>query len=161
MTAPPRIALVGCVKTKRQGTHEAKDLYVSPLFVRRRAYVERLGLPWFILSAAHGLVAPEERLHDYERTLNRMTAGERRAWGERVIEDLRTRLGDLAGLVVEVHAGSHYVKAVEAGLRASGATIVVPTAHLGLGEELAWYGPPHRPAGPGWRASWAGVSPRD
>jgi hypothetical protein len=101
-----RIALVGCVKTKRHGEHEARDLYVSPLFRKRRAYVEAAGMPWYILSAEHGLQAPASKLRDYERTLDAMMSAERRAWGQRVIAQLEEELGDLAGLVFEVHAGS-------------------------------------------------------
>ncbi len=135
-----RIALVGCVKTKRKGTFPARDLYVSPLFLKRRAYVEATGVRWWILSAEHGLVAPMTNLRDYERTLNRMSAADRRSWGERVLRQLRAELGSLDGYTFEVHAGSHYVAAIAAGLRAAGATIDLPTAGLGLGQQLAWYG---------------------
>ena len=46
-------------------------------------------------------------------------------------------------------AGSHYTDAIAAGLREAGATIEVPTAGLGLGRQLAWYGTrTTTPAGP-------------
>jgi hypothetical protein len=140
-----RIALVGCVKTKRKGTYPARDLYVSPLFRKRRAFVEAAGPRWWILSAAYGLVAPETRLRDYERTLNAMGAAERREWGRRVLEALRTDLGDVGQHSFEIHAGSHYVNAIAPGLRAAGATVDVPTAGLALGRQLAWYGQRIRP----------------
>jgi hypothetical protein len=38
----------------------ARDLYRSPLFRKERAYAEQSGVPWFILSAEHGLGAPDE-----------------------------------------------------------------------------------------------------
>jgi hypothetical protein len=50
-----RIGLVGCVKDKVNVPTKARDLYVSPLFVGRRRYVERTCDQWWILSAAHGL----------------------------------------------------------------------------------------------------------
>lgn len=68
-----------------------------------------------------------------------MTQGERRAWGQRVLVDLRARVGDLRGVVLEIHAGSRYVSAIAADLRAAGAQVEVPTAHLRLGQQLAWY----------------------
>lgn len=134
-----RIALVGCVKSKRPGTHPARDLYISPLFTKRRAYVEAAGLPWWVLSAKHGLVAPNLPIHHYDQTLNRMGIAERRAWGERVLDQLRRELGDLGRYTVEIHAGSRYVDAIAPGLAEAGARIVVPTAHLGLGQQLAFY----------------------
>ena len=140
-----RIALVGCVKTKRKGTHPARDLYVSPLFRKRCAYVEAEGLRWWILSAEYGLVAPDVPLRDYNRTLNAMRAAERRAWGQRVLEALRAELGDLGEYAFDIHAGSHYVTAIAPGLRDAGATVDVPTAGLGLGRQLAWYGQRIRP----------------
>ncbi len=139
MNTERRIALVGCVKTKRSGVHPARDLYVSPLFLRRRAFVEAARLPWFILSAKHGLVAPEAELRKYEMTLNTMSAADRRAWGARVLGQLREQLGDLDGLTFEFHAGARYVEALEQGLGEAGARIDVPTEGLTMGRQLAWY----------------------
>ncbi len=61
----------------------AKDLYVSALFDKERAYAERTGIPWFILSAQHGLVAPDEVLEPTTSACPRphattAAAGERR-----------------------------------------------------------------------------------
>ena len=56
----PTLLLVACVKEKLAAPAAARDLYVSPLFKKEREYAERAGLPWFILSAEHGLVAPDE-----------------------------------------------------------------------------------------------------
>ena len=75
------LLLVTCVKSKLTVPAAAKDLYVSPLFTRQRAYAENRGLPWFILSAEHGLVAPEEWLAPYERYLPDTPAAYRAAWG--------------------------------------------------------------------------------
>jgi hypothetical protein len=46
-----------------------KDLCISALFRKERAYTARAAVPWFILSAEHGLVAPDEWLAPYERYL--------------------------------------------------------------------------------------------
>jgi Family of unknown function (DUF6884) len=53
------LVLVGCVKTKADRPQAARDLYRSPLFERRRRYAEQYAARWYILSAEHGLVAPE------------------------------------------------------------------------------------------------------
>jgi hypothetical protein len=65
-----RIGLVGCVKTKRSFASPGKDLYASPLFRGRRRYVEASCDRWFVLSALHGLVAPDEVLEPYDVTLS-------------------------------------------------------------------------------------------
>lgn len=57
--------LLGCVATKRASRAPAKDLYCSPLWVRRRSYAESSCRPWFILSALHGLVEPDRPLDPY------------------------------------------------------------------------------------------------
>jgi hypothetical protein len=80
--------LVSCVAAKRSAAAPARDLYISDWFQKARAYVEKQGDPWFILSAKHGLVRPDQVLQPYELTLNNMAAKERRAWAQRVLEAL-------------------------------------------------------------------------
>lgn len=133
------ISLVGCVKAKRSGTHAAKDLYASPLFRGRRRWVERSGMPWWILSAKFGLVAPDRPIPSYDQTLNEMSRSERATWGSWVLEDLRQELGSFEGSRVEIHAGALYVGAIQPGLASGRATVSVPTAGLGVGEQLRFY----------------------
>ena len=62
--ASPDIILVGCVK-KKLGSDRvipAKDLYISRLYECRRAYAERYGCPWYILSAKYGLLDPDTKI---------------------------------------------------------------------------------------------------
>lgn len=83
------VALVSCVKSKRDHPAAARDLYTSPLFRLSRSYAERRADAWFVLSALHGLVPPGEVLAPYEVTLNAMPAADRRAWASRVHAQLR------------------------------------------------------------------------
>src|SRR3546814_861850 len=57
--SPSPVFLVACVAAKLDRPAPARDLYASPWFQKARAYVERQGGAWFILSAKHGLTAPE------------------------------------------------------------------------------------------------------
>lgn len=140
MSGPRRIGLVGCVKQKRTEPSPAEDLYTSPLFRGRRAYVQRTCARWFILSAEHGLVEPDRVLAYYDSTLNDAPVAHRRAWSARVLDDLDRACGDLKGTVVEIHAGANYrVWGLDAGLRARGAAIEVPTEGLSFGRQLAYY----------------------
>ena len=133
------LVLITCVKTKRRKPCAAQDLYVSPLFGKQRAYAEESGLPWFILSAEYGLVAPDEWLSPYERYLSDTPAAFRSAWGIWVTARLQLLAGPLDGRVVEVHAGSAYIEAMRPHLEAQGATLLEPLRGFSMGARLAWY----------------------
>ena len=64
-----RIALVSCVKKKRGSAAFARDLYLSQLFRGLRCYAESHADVWYILSAEHGLLKPDQIVEPYERTL--------------------------------------------------------------------------------------------
>ncbi len=138
---PADVLLVGCVKSKLDRPAPARDLYTSPLFRKERAYAEANGVPWFVLSAEHGLVEPSRVIEPYELRLGSTDRGYRVAWGASVVEDLANVLGDLTSKRVEVHAGAAYVKAIRKLLTDAGATVVEPLEGLTMGERLAWYGP--------------------
>lgn len=133
------IVLVGCVKTKREHGAPAKDLYVSDYFLKMRAYAEASGRPWFILSAEHGLVRPDEWLEPYERYLPDTPRGYREAWGHKAAAELEQVVGSLGGLVVEIHAGAAYVESLDAPLRALGAEVIDKLKGLSIGHRLSWY----------------------
>ena len=127
----PDLVLVGCVKQKQPGRHRARDLYTSTLWGGRRRYAEALGNPWFILSAEHGLVCPDDEIVYYNQSLNNMGAPQRRGWSKRVLKALDTEAPPLKGKTVEIHAGAAYRNwGLVDGLRQRGATVQVPLAHL-------------------------------
>ena len=135
-----RIGLVGCVKSKLTHQAPASDLYISPLFLGRRAYVSRSCSRWLILSALHGLVRPEAVLQPYDVSLNAAAGAERRLWATKVLHQLDEEFGSCAGLVFEIHAGANYTEfGLISGLRGRGATIEQPVAGLTMGEQLAFY----------------------
>ncbi len=134
-----RVVLVACAKSKLSAPAPAKDLYRSPRFRKARAYAERLGDPWFILSAEHGLVAPDEWLAPYERYLPDTSREYRRAWGDWVVVRLDLLLGGLAETVVELHAGESYVQPIIAGLERLGAVVERPLQGLTSGRWQGWY----------------------
>jgi hypothetical protein len=121
----------GCVKSKRSCPAPAKDLYVSPLLTHERRFAEAAGVPWLILSAEYGLVAPDEWLSPYERYLPETPTGYRSVWGSWVAERLEMLAGPLAQKVIEIHAGSTYADAVTGPLQNKGATLRFPLAGLG------------------------------
>jgi hypothetical protein len=135
-----RVGLVGCVKQQAARRAEAQDLFVSPLFRGRRTYVERTCGRWYVLSALHGLVAPDESLAPYDLKLKSVSQAERRAWSERVLTRLEAEIGALKGLTFEIHAGASYTnEGLVRGLRARGAAVELPAVGLGEAQELAFY----------------------
>ncbi len=137
----PDLVLVGCVKTKRAGRSAAKDLYSSPLWRYRRAYAECFGVPWYILSALHGLLDPDRRIDAYDLALTDLRHEARRAWSARVLAELKRRLPSIRDKLIEIHAGATYVNhGLERGLRDAGASVHRPLARItGVGRQQAWY----------------------
>lgn len=133
------LLLVSCVKDKLDVPAAARDLYTSPLFRKQRRYAESCGLPWFILSAEHGLVAPDEWLAPYERYLPETPRAYREVWGMWVVERLELLAGPLRDRTVEVHAGAAYLDALRGRFSAKGARLLEPLAGLTMGQRLAWY----------------------
>ena len=149
-----RVGLVGCVKSKRMTAAPAKDLYTSALFHGRRRWVEQRCDAWFILSAKHGLVPPEEILAPYDVTLTTMSRAGRRHWSLGVLVALESLLGDLGEHTFEIHAGFAYAGfGLADGLAAAGALVQLPTSGLSLGRQLQFYGRNHTHS-----AGYAGVS---
>ena len=135
-----RIGLIGCVKKKLDHAAPAADLYVSPLFGGRRAYVERTCERWLVLSALHGVVRPEADLEPYDVTLNDASQSERRSWAAKVLRQLDAELGSFEGLTFEIHAGANYADfGLIQGLRERGAAVERPAAGLSMGRQLAFY----------------------
>lgn len=130
------ICLVSCVKSKLTSPAPARDLYISAWFQGVRELVEARGVPWYILSALHGLVAPDQVIQPYERTLKSLGAADRRLWAEKVMDDLRPTLVYCSRVLM--FAGEAYREHLVSLLRKSGVDVGVPMQGLRLGEQLAW-----------------------
>lgn len=131
------IYLVSCVSSKLATPAPAKDLYVSDWFRKARAYVESSGMPWFILSAQHGLLDPNARTAPYEKTLNAMSAHERKAWAQNVIKQMESRLP--RGERAIVLAGERYRQHLLDYLHGRFPVVEVPLRGLRIGEQLQWF----------------------
>jgi len=135
-----RIGLVGCVKEKAAGPRAAKDLYVSTLFSGRRSFVERSCARWWILSAEHGLVHPDEVLCPYDVTLKDSSRSARREWSARVLGVIDAKVQPSPGDIFEIHAGAEYRDfGLVEGLRARGCKVEIPTEGMRIGHQLQFY----------------------
>lgn len=64
-----KLVLVACSSRKAESYRAARELYTSPLFRLSAAWAARNGDRWAILSAKHGIVAPDAVLEPYELSL--------------------------------------------------------------------------------------------
>lgn len=132
-----RVVLVACAGQKQDRLSRAEDLYTSPLFRKSRAFAERHGARWFILSAMHGLVPPNRLLHPYNQTLNAMSAADRRTWAALVASNLAVECKPAETHLIFL-AGKHYREPLTTLVERMGFTTEAPMAHLGIGKQLAW-----------------------
>ena len=132
------VCFVSCVGAKQTTPAPAQDLYQSDWFTKARAYAEAIATQWFILSAKHGLVRPDEVIEPYEQTLNTMGIADRRHWARRVQGQMDEHMPDADRIVVL--AGERYREFLMDYLRRRAATVDVPMAGLRIGEQLSWLG---------------------
>ncbi len=132
----PAIYLVSCVGRKLSSPAPARDLYTSSWFLKARAYADRTGHPWFVLSAKYGLVQPGDVIGPYDLTLNTMPIGDRRQWAGKVLKQMEPHLDDARSIVFL--AGRRYREFLEPSLRSRGLAVSVPMEGLRIGEQLKW-----------------------
>ncbi|WP_420715400.1 DUF6884 domain-containing protein [Myxococcus sp. MISCRS1] len=128
---PVRLALLGCSAKKAASPAPAESLYQGRFFRTSLLYARNVLLAdeVFILSALHGLVALDEVIAPYERSLADAPKDERAAWAWRVGSMLDEKF---VGLAVEAHflAGQAYLPRVDSTTW----TLRVPLAGLALGQ---------------------------
>lgn len=130
------IVVVACsagkVKLPKGKKVPAKDLYTSDLFKKARGYAERYGDGWVILSAAHGLVSPNQLLGDYNVRLRR---GGDQAWAAIVDHQLKQAFDPATTKFVVLASADYRKHLFEPG---SGLTYTEPMKGLGIGSQKKW-----------------------
>lgn len=101
------VVLISCTKEKLRDEAPARELYRGRLFFAAVAYAEAIGARWFVLSAAHGLVDPDQPIAPYDVTLARLNAADRETWRSAVAVELKRCVPATETLVVL--AGREYV----------------------------------------------------
>jgi hypothetical protein len=129
------VVLVACCGPKLPHAAPAQDLYQSMLFKKARAYAEREGDAWYILSALYGVVDPQSVIEPYDVRLNTLSKGKRDAWQQKVARQLADK--GLAGRRLVILAGAHYRAWVPAWRARSGG-IELPLEGLQIGYQMQW-----------------------
>ena len=134
------IGLVSCVKSKRDESAPPKDLYTSDYFEKMRNYAEMHHDEWYILSAKHGLLDPEDDpIAPYDETLRNFSKPEQREWAQQVQEQMEES-DILEGEVsLVIHAGKDYYEELLPLVEDHVESIEIPTEGLAIGKTKAWY----------------------
>lgn len=127
--------LVACCAAKLDRPALAQDIYISPLFKKSRAFAERFGDRWLILSAKYGVVRPDETIRPYNQTLNKMTAAERKYWARETSNQLASSLSLHGRTGFIILAGKSYREHLNLDFAS---WVGVPMRGLGIGQQLAW-----------------------
>ncbi len=128
------IALIACSKTKARGRHRALEMYTSPLFRKSLLYAVSNSDKQFVLSARHGLLAPNDWIEPYEQTLKTMPERQRAAWAKKVLSDL-TKVSTKRDKIIFL-AGEDYTEGLVEPLRDLGYRIEFPLCRKSLGARL-------------------------
>lgn len=127
------VVLISCTKEKLDREAPARELYQGRLFLASVRYAEAIGARWFVLSAAHGLVDPDQPIAPYDQTLVGANKPDLMTWAAMVSDQLGERLPDVKRFTVL--AGAEYVKGLQRF--PAGRTFETPLAGLGVGERYA------------------------
>lgn len=126
------IGLVGCGKGKLERAARARDLYTGALFRKASAYCSANYAVWFILSAKHGILEPNEVIDPYDLSLKDMPLAARQTWAHRVLKQIDER--GLSEGKFYIHAGERYSEHPEPSLNSERLL-----RGLSIGKQLAWY----------------------
>ena len=155
-----QVFLISCVKSKRtdKSACRAEEMYISPLYraslSHALSFAEDKSGQVFILSALYGLLALDDTIDYYEKTLGNMSGSERARWGARVGESLAERF-DLEATHFVFLAGEKYVTSLRKYLKHYNE----PLQDLrGIGTRIRWLNE-HARGGQGTATSMAAAKP--
>jgi hypothetical protein len=117
------IILLGSVGDRVNVPAPAKEVFRDLAFQRGRLDAEVSGSEWFILSAEHGLIAPNEWISPDSRTLADMDPHYRVVWASWVVARLESLVGSVDGMVVRIDAPSAFTGPLFTDLQDAGAIV--------------------------------------
>ena len=133
---PIIFVLISCSKSKLATKARAREFYTGSLFQKAVGWAERHQKPWFIVSALHGLVTPDQELQPYDFILKQLRSREREAWGQRAISELDkyASSGSHAILIMP----ELYRRHIQSALRQRGITYENPVEGMKIGQQMRW-----------------------
>ncbi|RXT14951.1 DUF6884 domain-containing protein [Ammoniphilus sp. CFH 90114] len=129
-----KIALIACVKQKREGKHTASELYTSAWFVKVKEYIECSDFDeWYILSAKHHLVSPGDEIDAYTEHLNQFKPKQIKEWAEITAQQVKERRLEQEQLFI---FGSEKYRSIIPYLPDS--QIEEPLKGMGISQQMGW-----------------------
>jgi hypothetical protein len=122
-SAVPDVILLGSVGDRVNVPAPAKEIFREVSFQLSRLDAELSGSEWFILSAEHGLMAPNEWISPDSRTLADMDPEYRVVWASWVVARLQSLVGSVAGMHIRVNAPNAFIGPLFADLQDAGAIV--------------------------------------
>jgi hypothetical protein len=117
-----------------KGPTPAKDAYVSFYFKTNRAYAERFGDHWLILSAKYGFLEPSIIIEDYNVSFKK------RSTGPISLDKLKSQITNknlCAYSPIIVLGGEEYYQAVLGAFNGLGCSILSPLRGLKIGIRMS------------------------
>lgn len=130
------VCLVACTSKKALYPTTAEDLYRSPLFDGAKWFAKSRCNSWFILSAKHGLLAPNDMVEPYDKSLHQLDDSDRQAWAEQVYSKLSVSIEPSAKIVFL--AGDKYRQYLQKYFDLEGRLTSAPLSELGIGSQVSW-----------------------
>lgn len=134
---PITFVLISCSKSKLATEAPARELYTGQLFKKAVVWAERHRYPWFIISALHGLVTPDQTLQPYNFTIKELRKREREGWAYRAIGCQLSKYAS-SGSHVFLIMPELYRGHIQTTLRESGITYENPVEGMGIGQQMKW-----------------------
>ena len=132
------IVLIGCSKSKLDQPAPARELYTGQLFKKAVAWAERQGLQWFVVSALHGLVAPDQSIAPYNYSLkDRRGSRERESWAYHTICALLPNHSPKGSRVILIMP-ELYRRFIQPELDRASITYSSPLQRLSIGKQMQW-----------------------
>lgn len=131
------IALVACAAHKQTKPAPAAQLYTSTLFRLAATYAKHNADAWYVLSAKHGLVSPEQVIAPYDVVLTAFCRTQRMVWAKHIADALLPRINPAEDSLVML-AGRAYREPLIPLFTAQGIAVTIPMEGLGIGMQLAW-----------------------
>jgi hypothetical protein len=131
----PHLVLIGCCAEKASHVAPAREMYRSQLFRKAMAWAEDRGHTWRVISAAYGLIKPDEQLMPYDQTLRNISPELRAKWDRRIARALDV-IADGGELRVTLLAGQTYAGWVP--LVEPWCAVEQPMAGMSIGKRLQW-----------------------
>lgn len=79
----PPLFVIGCGRHKKKKPTLAKDLYTSDRFKRSKSIASNVGSSFFVLSAKHGLLQPDQLVEPYDVDICTLDAEIKAQWARK------------------------------------------------------------------------------